>query len=305
MPRDIEDEIADNRRAIGRAFAADRRASSSASTGLLLSPTPVDVEATLEVYTRSVGKSAIAGHPATGQGWGRGSVGDHRGSWTKQESTTVTLDREGRQALADALIDQSVALEETTVGANPTLAFGVNEGLATTRARSSWRFDKTPETVSTGELQATDNRVLASGSFTTPVSQDQEVRLDVSLTFTAAPQSDREAVTDVATVAESIRTTDSVELIEIALGTDGTNPDSTDTALGNEVIRKSTTRSRSGTAAILQTSVFRNEPGTQPHDIREFALVDQDGDIVTRVVFAVQSKDDRIRLRARSGIRFE
>lgn len=304
MPRDISEEIAENRQQIGRAFARNRRASTSQETTLTLSPVPVSVDATVEVYTRPINDTALVGHPDNGQGYTRGLVGDHRGAWTKQETVSTSLQRDGRQAIADALASGSPRLKRSSAGDDVVDAFGIDETTSSTVGTASFRFGETPATISTADVRTDDSRVIVEGSVTVSAGVQKEARIDATLSFADASRTNQEAVTGVDVVADAIRptTANTTTIAEIALGSDDSNPTTGDTSLVAQEITKDAQALSQGPIAVGQTVIFRSEPGSQPVDFEEIAVVDSNGDLLTRVVFAKQTKDDKLRLRARNGV---
>lgn len=305
MPRDIADEIAANRRQIGRSFARERRPSPDQETGLILSPIPVNVDATVEIYTRPINDTLIVGHPDAAQGVARGAVGDFRGSWTKQDSTTTSLNNAGQNAIADALVGNDSRLGQASVGDAVVEAFGLDTASKETTGRASFRFNQAPDPVTSGDLRTESGSIIAEGTVSDVAAGSQkEVRVDVILVFSDASRTDSESVTGADTVSDAIRTptASTVTLADIALGTDDTKPTTSDTSLGNKTIQKDARAEAQGSRAVADTVLFRGEPGSQPVDLTELAVVDSNGDLVTRVVFAAQTKDDRLRLRVENGV---
>lgn len=302
MPRRIEDEIRENRESTTRALAADRQPAQDVEQSLSTASLPVEVEAAIELYTRPINDTLIVGHPDAPQGWGRGSVGDRRGAWTQQTSTTAALTQNGREATAEALAGEDIVVDDVSVGDAVVRAFDIDESADTTRLRSSFRFDGTPATVDSVTLADNTARTVVSTSVSDVAADSQrEIRVDISLTFTA-DTSDSAAVTDIATAADAIRRTADAQLHDVALGTDSSQPAQSDSGLGSEVVRKGSRRVTIGSRSRAQTIIPQGEPGTQPHDITELGVYSQAGDLVLRVVFGAETKDDRIRLRAAGGI---
>lgn len=310
MTRDIEQEIARNRSQIGRALATTRRPAAQSSAGLVLSPVPVAVDIEVELYQRPLNDSLIIGHPnASAHGWGDGGrLGDRRGSWTLQETVTASLEREGRQAIAEALVDTSVGLGRASSGSDEVEAFGIDTGAGETTARASWRFDESPPLVSAPDLRVSDGRVIATASTSTTVDDEHELRLDATITISDDSRTGDAAVQTPDTIAEALRTDDNaLRLDEIALGTGNSTPTTGGTSLDAEVIRRQASRGQSGLSAIVQTAVFASEPtgASFPTTFRELAVIDTNGDQVLRAVFGAQQKREQQRLRARSGIRID
>ena len=305
MTRRIEDEIVENRRELGRALAADRTPATAQRGGILLSPIPVSVDVQVAVYTRPLGDTLIVGHPdGSAHGWG-GELGDQRGAWTQQASVSGSLTRDGQQAIADALVDTDVGLDQASVGDGVVHAFGVDAGAGVTRARSGFRFGESPDPVTDVDIRAADGRVIADAEVSVTADQDTEVRLDVTLTVTDDSRTDNEAVANVDTVAECIRTTDtSLQLDTVALGSHPSQPSTSDTALVSQWFERAAGTDRTGQSAIAATAVLPGEPSnvSYPLTLRELGVFDSAGDLVLRAVVGATDKRERERLRARTGL---
>jgi hypothetical protein len=57
-----------------------------------------------------------------------------------------------------------------------------------------------------------------------------------------------------------------------------------------------------GSTAALRTVADRPEPQSQPHDIVELGLLNDVDELVARLVFDAERKDDRVRLALRGGV---
>lgn len=308
MGRDIEREIAANRSQIGRALANSRRPAAQSSAGLVLAPVPVAVDVEMDLYTRPLHDTLVVGHPdADAHGWGDGGrIGDRRGSWTLQETVTPSLERDGRRAIADALVDTDVGLGRASSGSDVVHAFGIDAGPGKTTGRASWRFDELPDPVAAPDVRVADGRVIATGSTSTTVDDEHELRLDATVTVSDDSYTGDSAIQNPETVAEALRTDDNaLRLDEIALGTGNASPTTAGTSLDTETFRRQAAPTQSGLSAIVQTAVFQGEPtgASFPTTLRELAVIDTNGDQVLRAVFGAQQKREQQRLRARSGIR--
>jgi len=166
---------------------------------------------------------------------------------------------------------------------------------------SSYRFNESPASVTDLVVTDSDGRDVIDAS-TNSVSADQstEVRADATLTV-SDDTGDAAAVTDLGTVARTVLPGTSA-VTSVAIGTDGSSPSQSDSALGSEQLSKDGIRSSVGSEARVAALAFRSEPSGQPYDFVELALKNTDGDIVTRVVFDPEPKDDRVQLRYRGGI---
>jgi len=303
MPRDITDEVKANRQGVGRALASDREPPTNTERTLTTAPVPVDVSVTVTVYTRRLNDSLIVGHPDGGtHGIGRGTLGDHRGAWTQQDQTTTSLAHDGQRAIAEALTGSNVTVAEASVGDGTVNAWQIDDANDTTRARSSYRFNESPDSITTPELQDSAGRTMLTASLG-GVSADEtvEARADFSLTFSDASGSDA-AITDLGTIVDALADNGDTRLQSLAVGTDSTSPTQSDTGLGDQKLEKDAQQSAVGSVARLSIIAFRSEPGSQPHDFVELALFDDTDTQIARLVFGAETKDDRIRLRVRGGI---
>lgn len=301
----IEDEIRENRRRVSRSLATDRRPSVSAGTGISLSPIPVDCEAKFEIYTRDVSETAIIGHSDAASGIGRGEIGDTRAAWSKQQTVTTDLDRPGREAIVDALVGNTVEIAAVDAGDEEVLAWPVDNGDGSTIGRGSYRFDGTPDTVSTVILRTGDGRDIATGDVDVTAGSDVELRCDVTLTFSDDSRTDSEAVTDLSLLGKTLRLGSAGSIDSLAVGTDGTDPSTTDTSLGSKEVERSATLIRRGADILVETTVFRSEPSGQPVDIKELGVKDDSNNLMLRATFSAVAKDNRIRLEPRSGLQID
>ncbi|AFH22013.1 hypothetical protein OSG_eHP14_00165 [environmental Halophage eHP-14] len=305
MPNQLEDEVVQNNQNLGREAARNRIPTPNAQSTIATTAT-VSVDATITIYTRPLNDSLVLGNPdeAT-HGLGRGKLGDQRGSWTQQDQVSTTLDRDGQRAIAEALSGSDTTIAEATVGDELVNAWQIDDSDTETRARSSFRFSESPDSVTSPELRDNQGRTVASASLS-GVSADEntEVRCDVSLAFSDNSGTNA-AVTDLATVTDALDDAGDTRIGGIALGTDDTTPSQSDSSLGTEVLRKPGDRSAVGSSAVVEIVAIREEPTSQPHDIVELGILNQSQNLVSRLTFSAETKDDRIRLRARGAIDIE
>lgn len=302
----IEDEIQENRRQVGRAFAREREPSSSASTGLSTSPIPAEVSVDVDIYTRPINGMAAVGHPDAGNAVGRGTVGDVRGSWALQDSISdTTLTRSGRRRVCESLAGERITIGAVNCGRGSNSASPIADASDVTRGRGSVRFHQAPNPVTTVRIEDQFTRDFVDETVSVAASKQEEVRVDATLTFSGVSRSSSEAVTDIRAVAQTLREADGQTIATLALGTDATSPTASDTSLGNEQIRKNAQTNRRGTNCAAETVIFRGEPTGQPYDFVEIGLFDDSARLMMRSVFDPTTKDDQIRLAPRTGFQID
>lgn len=318
----IEQEISQNRRQTTRLESYQREVAPQQTIGIGAPAGQISVDVAATLYERSLKDSLISGHPDPQHGSGRGVAGDVRGEWIEIASTSDgSFVDDGRAALAAALAGARRGIDTAAVGSDGTTVSRADTGLrapgkpvhawhgtpdsATLTATAEWRFSDVRETIR--ELGIYDDEAdLLTRLTTADVTLDDrsELRAEFELTYSHSA-SGQAAVTEMATIAHALATpVDTVGINEIALGTDDTPPSTGDTALENAVISKTAAADVQRSAVVPWTIVTRSEPSTQPHEIVELGAINQAGDLVWRVVFGAETKDDRVRLRPRSPLQF-
>lgn len=320
MTRRIEDEVRQNRRTNRRVSSFFREPTPSQTTNLRFADVEVFVEVTASIYTRPLNDTLVTGHPDAKQGFGRGTFGDNRGSWTQVATESdAELVKNGRNAIANAMSGAAEGIEQCQVGSGTSTpassdasldsgagladAFGVKNSGADVTGVGILRFAEATDTVSEFGLHAQDDDLICRGTLTTvDPAVDEEVKIEVTLTFTEDTTGSA-AVTSLVTFADSIASeAEAFGLKEMAFGTDGTNPTTSDSSLGSEVIRKEVGHNVGESTIRATTTIFKDEPGTQPHDIREVAIFDQDGTMLWRLTFSAEEKDEEITMKGTTGV---
>lgn len=172
----------------------------------------------------------------------------------------------------------------------------------TTILRSGYRFNESPDSVTSAAIDDDQGRTMIDASVSSVAADSQtEVRADATLTFSDDSGANA-AVPTLSTVADSLVPGVTSRLEKLAIGTDATQPSSSDSGLGNPVLTKVAKLSAEGSVAIARSVAFETEPGTQPHDIVEAAVLDDNDDPVTRTTFSAETKDSETRLRLSGGV---
>jgi hypothetical protein len=313
MAREIPEQVAENRRDVTRLDGQFVSVPDRVQQNLRFERNTIEVEVTLEAYTRSLGSGLISGHPNGSQhGSGYGVSGDHRSGWSQVSTTTAssTWTREGRNAVRDALDGQQTgAIDGTAVGtgsgtAQPsdtaltartgsTFAYGVKDAANEVRARSQYLFseagDGSPDPQEFG-LESGDGSLMARATLSSAVTlgRSEELRVDLTATITGSSGTNKTVTSGgEAAIADSIQTQAStVGLAEIAWGTGSPTIDPSTSALANEVFRKSAARSLDLETIEVSAPQFEFEPSGQPYDYTEAAVVDNQGRVVWLVDFS-------------------
>lgn len=316
MSNRIERQVAENRTGRRRLDGRFIDLPETADRNLSFARNVIEVEASIEVYTRSLNTGLYSGHPDEAHGSGRGESGDLRGEWTLETETEESglFAREGRNAVRDALTGEEGALAETAVGTDSTdaavgdtdlgaetgrtAAYGVKDESNVTRGRSQYLFDEdglADEDAVEFALVAEDGRLLAR--LTTDdidVDETEEIRVDISLTVTGEGTGNS-VITDDGreAVADSIRSRgEVVGLNEIAFGTGDTDPEEDDTELDTEEYRRTCGRAVDNERITVDTKTPSAFPDSQPVDLTEVGVFDNLDRLVWRVVMSSFEKTE-------------
>lgn len=330
MP-EIPTQVAKNREATRRLDGQFVDLPETAEIDLNFSRNEIEVAVELEVYTRPLNDDLISGHPAGAtHGSGHGVAGQNAGSWSKETITVSTKEfcRDGRNAIRDALDGQSTgAIREIAVGTGTadaavadsslgsetgrTIAYGVKDASNEVRARANFGFSEDglagSDVTEFGVFS--DGGSLLARVVTDPisVSEEEELRVDITLTITGTGVGNS-VITNKGEerIADSIRTPGTaIGLNEIAFGTGTTDASESDTALGNEVLRKNALRETSNERIEASVKVLDTEPGSQPVTLTEVGVFDNasSANLLWRVVFDGQFKDSTYGFTATVGFR--
>jgi len=325
MARRIEEEVSENRRSVRRVESLFRSPATDQSVKLGFLPIELVVDVSGTVDTRPVNDTLVVGGAATAQQVGRGVVGDHRGGWSQAGAATASdgeLVEQGRTAFAESMAATTIGLKHVAVGGDDTRPSVADTALgAPGRITDGWGQKTTTDTVTgTGIVRLPDQRdtvaevglydqserlvarVVSDGIDPGP---GDEVRVAIDCAITTDPTGSV-AVTDLDTLTDAVAyDRETVGIKEIALGTDDTDPTTSDTALGNEVVRKEAGTEVQGPRLRATASVFRSEPDTSSYEITELGVFDASGTMVWRRTFEPQTKDKRTRLNVTDGLLYQ
>lgn len=322
----IDEAVAENRRDVRTLNASLTVVPDRMDKILSFQRAEIEVTVALEgVDTRPLNDGLISGHPNGGtHGSGRGVSGDRRGAWSSEitAADTAVFTRDGRNAVRDGLAGQTDAgIADGAVGDNSTDAdvddtalgnetgrvsgYGYKDAGDTTIARHTYRFAETSpdpdldplEIGIFGETGTLLGRLTVSGIAKTA---ENELRTEVSFTVSAGGGGESALTTaGRTTVADAIKTgSASASLKELAWGTDGTAPTTSDTALGTEIIRKGADHDLADEQVTAFAPLFEFEPEPeQPVDFQEIGIFDGDGDLFWRVAFEPVAKTEDVLLR--------
>jgi hypothetical protein len=332
MARGIPEQVAENRRDVTRLDGQFVRVPDRVQQNLRFQRNTITVDVAVAVYTRPLNDSLISGHPdGSRHGSGQGVAGDVRGDWSLVSTVTdsAVWTREGRNAVRDALDGQTggaiggtavgtgsgtVQPDDTTLTARTgdTFAYGVKDAANEVRARSHYLYaesgDGSPNPQEYG-LESGDGSLMARATLSSAVALDDSVELRVDLTATVSGDTGtNKTVTSEgeAAIADSIQTQGTtVGLADIAWGTGSPTVDPSTSSLANEVLRKDAARSLDLETIEVSAPQFEFEPGGQPYDYTEAAVIDSQGRVVWVVDFSGDPypKDEQTRFTTSVGFR--
>lgn len=327
MGKNADKLIAENRQRIRNTQAnfievTDR----GASRDLSFSRNLITVSVEVEVYKRSLNSSLISGHPdGSSYGSGHGEAGDVRGGWTLVEDAenSAVWTRDGRNAIRDALDGQAGAIKSGVLGHGSrdaastdtdlqnrqatVFAFGTKDSRNVTRGNALFLFQQHNEAGTEFGLLDDDGRLLCRVTVddVTP-TKDEEVRAELVLTF-EGDGTGNSVVTDEGerSTADAIQLDSvTVGLTEMAWGTGTSSFSKSDTALTSEEIRKDVDRDLELESLRLFSKLYESEPNSQPVDLSEVAVFDNNGNMYWATNFDPQEKDDSAPMTTTVGFRF-
>lgn len=332
MARGIERQVAENRQDVTRLDGQFVSVPDRVQQNLRFLRNRIQVDVSLEVYTRPLNQGLVSGHPdGSTHGSGHGVAGDVRGGWTQVASAASTHEwtRDGRNAVRDALDGQQTgAIGGTAVGtgsadAAPSdaalvaetgsaFAYGVKDSANEVRARSHYLFDQagdgSPDPQEFG-LESIGGTLMGrlTTSSTVSLGPEEELRVDLTVTISGSG-SGNSAITNSGrgTVADSIQTEGTVAgLSEIAWGTGSPTIDPSTTSLANQVFKKDAQRTLDLEVIRVSAPQFEFEPAGQPYDYTEVGVLDGNGDLFWVVDFSGDPypKDSNTRFTTQAGFR--
>jgi hypothetical protein len=327
MTRDAHQYIAENRQDIRDTQANFIEVTAEGTARELSFPRNlVLVSVEVEIYKRPLNTSLISGHPdGSTHGSGYGEAGDLRGDWTLAEDVENSTEwtKDGRTAVRDALNGDAWEIKMSVLGdgtgdAQTTdtdlgdrqatvFAFGTKDAANVTRGHGLYRFNQHNGAGTEFGLLDDDGRLLCRVTVgDVAPTTDEEVRAELVLTFSGDAAGDSVIVDDgEKAVADAMRLDDvAVGLLEMAWGTGTTAFSESDTALTSEEIRKNVVREKEVQSLRVFGKLYTNEPATQPVDLSEVAVFDNNGNMVWATTFDPQEKDDSAPMTTTVGYRF-
>ncbi|AGC34504.1 hypothetical protein HVTV-2_gp136 [Haloarcula virus HVTV-2] len=324
MTKKIQDQVAENRNQTRRLDAQFVNVSTQNDRNLTFTNNYIEVEVQVEVYQRDLGPSLISGHPDPSHGAGRGEAGDQRTAWSQQSVTVSSevLVRGGRNAVRDALDGSTGAVNQIGVGTGSddpasgdtaltsettkNFCWGQKDSGNVTRARSSpFLFAEYGDTVQEFGVFDQDDRLLERSVLSNllDLTNEKELRVDVTFTFTGDAIGDAVITDDGETaLADSIASVGSVVgLKEVNYGTGTTQPSESDTALAAEEIAKDCFRNLDAEQITTQAKLFDNEPNSQPVDLTEIGVTDNNDRLVYRTLIKSFEKNSQFEVNTTIG----
>jgi hypothetical protein len=313
MTKKIQEQVAENRNQTRRLDAQFIDVSTQNERNLSFTNNFIEVGVEIEIYSRDLGSSLISGHPGASHGSGRGESGDRRASWTQESVTSSSLlVRGGRRGISNALGGGSGAVSTVGVGTgsdqpNPSddaltsetnrkIGSGITTGNNVRLQSNPFLFSEYGDFVTEVGSFNQIPRLITRSVLDNPLNLTQEKELRVDLSFTISGDAIGDSViTDVGetALAESLVSGSvGVGIQEINYGTGTTQPADSDTALEAEVISKGVQPIVDSDTATFRSKLFENEPPTQPLDITEIGVSDNNGRLVWRTTINPFEKTD-------------
>lgn len=324
MANEIEDYVADNTRRTRQIDTRFVEVAAERTRNLSFTNNTFSLTASIEIYTRPLNDSLISGHPNAKHGSGRGVAGDTRGSWSLETSsaTTGVFTASGRTAVRDALggeptggvdagvigtgsDDATVSDDTLTAETGSTTAYGYADADDKLRVRSDYRFSDHP--IGDAEeygIESAGGKLYARFTETVALTEEQEVRTDITLTISGSGIGGQVIPTSGLTaVRDSIDNAGSIGINSIAFGTGTIEFTESDTNLNAEVYEKEVITNLTSENVEAEVYTSESEPASQPVDLSEIAVFDNQGNAMMLATFTEFEKTDQFPFNARAGFR--
>jgi len=298
-----------------------------ASRDLSFPRNTVEVTVQVEVYKRDLNSSLISGHPnGSAHGSGHGEAGDGRGEWSlvRSSASSAAWTKDGRNAIRDALNGDVGGIKQAVLGHGSrdasngdadlqdrqatVYATGTKDDRNTTRGHGLFLFHEHGDAATEFGLLDDSGRLLCRVTVDDVApTAEEEVRAEVVLTFEGDATGDSVITDDgEGTVADAIRLDSvTVGLLEMAWGTGTTAFSKSDTALTSEVARTNVARELDLETIRASGKLYESEPASQPVDLSEVGVFDNNGNLFWATTFASEEKDSSAPLTTTVGFRFK
>jgi hypothetical protein len=196
--------------------------------------------------------------------------------------------------------------EVLTSETSKNFCWGQKDSPSVTRARSSpFLFAEYGDVVQEFGVFDQNLRMMTRSTIDSALDLDNEKELRVDVTFSFNGDAIGDAViTDDGeeALADSIASVDTiVGLQEINFGTGSTDPTESDTSLAAEEIAKDCARALDSEQITAQTKLYDAEPSTQPVNLTELGVTDNNGRLIWRTLISSFEKNDNFEVNTTIG----
>lgn len=325
MTKNIDKFVSKNRENINTINSTLTSISSQTSKNIQFIQNEIVILFELVIETRSTGNSLISGHPdGDTHGSGNGVSGDDRGSWNQQtnEISSESFVNKGRKNLKNAIAgDSGESVSETAIGTDSTLPSRTDTDLGNETSRvftwskssgsgkalctSEFRFHQTGSVIKEVGVFNENNqlygRILPSSNVS--VTQGQEVRTETTLKVEGIGKGNSViTVTGQDEISEVFyNNSTKVGFRYVAFGSGTTSPAINDTSLETKELEKTAKREVTESQMTALAYVLNDEPSSQPVDISEIGILDEDKNLIWRATFEPFNKDNTITFQSEIG----
>lgn len=318
MTKRIDTFVSENRQNIKKIDSTFVPISGQSNQNITFTSNEIGITLSVQVYTRPIGNGLVSGHPnGDTHGSGHGVSGDHRGGWTLVESDMESGEfvRGGRNNIRDLLDGVSGSyIGKAAVGSGTGTAQPLQNSLESENGRVfAWGNPGSASNEADGEAifrfnehggeineyaMFSASETIYNRLTTATVSPSNEQEVKVVTTFTVTGNGGgSSAITDIGEnrVADSFHAIDvPVGIDAIGFGNGTTTAAESDTSLENELFTSLAERQLSQEGITAHTVVFRDEPSSQPVDISEIGIFDNEDNLLWRTTVESFQKDEDV-----------
>lgn len=327
MTKGIDEFVSENRESVKRLDSTFIPVSGENEIKYTFTNNQFNVTTEVKLYTRELTDSLISGHPNEKHGSGRGKGGDNRSGWTQVSISTKqeTLVSDGRNSIANSLVgSQADKVSQIAIGdgnteptspSDTSLTEKDNQKRAwseattlynTINAISTFLFSEFGQSVSEfGALSSLDNLFNRITTDTKYISDEKEIKVEIEFEVNG-DTSDNSVISNnaEARVADSLINNSSiVSLSQFVFGDGSGSFSKTQLSLDNELFSSAAQRLLSPETVTANTVVFSIEPDSQPLEINEIGVEDENGDIFWQTNVSAFEKNENVEFSVNASFR--
>lgn len=262
----------------------------------------IEITSNVTIYERDLNSSLISAHPADKHGSAQGESGDNRGAWNKITNITVNdeLTYDGRNVIRDSIVRQDPNINNIYIGDGSNTADKTTTSLSNKTGKENYYIDyydtnydiysegillfHNPRSDINEILQETDgNEAMTIATTNLTNNEEKEYKIEIKYNSTYTGGSSGVFTSNIKSLVGEALTAKSINgYTKANFGTDGTDTQSSDNKLGNEIHNRNIEQSVKNNEINNKSTLYKSIPNTQPHDLKEFGISDKNNNLLWR-----------------------